>query len=347
MLGRSRYPTLARVRRRRLARAAVPLSAAALLAGLALAGGATSGSLGSTSDNSANSLSAAPDFVGPSASRSVIAKGEGGTPGYVRQGGSYQVYAEVTDSGNPASGVAGVSSDTSSLTPLATATPLAAGSFSIGGLSYNRRGDALVAGTPLSEGTYSYALTSTDAAGNAHTQSGFTVTVDNTAPGAADVQTANGGSTGSSAEAGDAITYSFSEAIEPGTVLSGWDGGATNVVVQLVNELVASNDGIRVFDSSDASQLPLGTVDLGRTDYVGGLTGGEVARFGAAGVPSTMQMSGNTISIVLGTHSGQAPLTAAANGTMSWSPAPAPTDRAGNTVAAGAAGESGGGDSEF
>lgn len=89
-------------------------------------------------------------------------------------------------------------------------------------------------------------------------------------------------------------------------------------VVRLINGLILlGTDGIRVYDAADSTQLPLGDLDLSRADYVGGLLGGETARFGATGTASQMAASGNSLTITLGTHSGQAAHTTAASDTMS------------------------------
>jgi len=345
----ARYPLHALARRRRISSAFTVLAAAALLCGLAVTLGGVFGSFSSTNANPSNNFSTAPDYVAPSAARSVIGKTQGGTPGYIHQGGTYFVYADVSDSGNPASGVASATSNTTNVTTGASATAIASGSFSTGGLSYNRRTTSLTANGALAEGTYTYTLALADNAGNSRTQSGLSVVVDNTAPTASDVQTANaGGGTAGRPESGDTITYTFSEPPDPNSILSGWDGTSTPVVVRIVNGLILlGDDGLRVFDSTDTNQLPLGTVDLGRGDYIGGLLGGEIGRFGATGTASSMAISGNSLTIALGTASGQGATTALGNGTMQWTPSTSATDRAGNAMSGTAGNESGPADKEF
>ncbi len=332
-------------------RRTVPALASMMLVGLVgvtLHAAGVFGAFTANNSSSANSFSTASDYRAPTAGRSVIAKTQGGTPGYIRAGGTYYVYADVTDTGNPASGVSTVTSNTSTLTGLGTSTPLSSGSFSIGGLSYGYRTASLTATSSLVEGTYAYTLTSTDAAANSGTQS-FSVVVDNTAPTAGDVQTANGnGGTPGRAEAGDTITLTYSEPIDPNSIISGWNGSASSVVVRLINGiLLLGDDALRVYDSTNTNQLPLGTVDMGRGDYVGGLLGGETALFGATGSPSTMTASGNSVTITLGTASGQGATTAGGNGTMSWTPSGTATDRAGNGALTTPASESGSADKDF
>ncbi|HVY77608.1 MAG TPA: hypothetical protein VG898_03790 [Solirubrobacterales bacterium] len=305
-------------------------------------------------ENAGNVVSAANDFRAPQVTAVAIGKAAGGASGFVKQGGSYFVYANVAaDTGKPASGIASVRADVHNVTIGATGIPLSAGSFSAGGVAYGYRSAALSADAMLAQGTKSFAVTATDNALNSAGREGM-VSVDNTPPAATDVQTANAGTNGR-AEQGDSLTFSFSEPVEPETILAGWSGGATPVVVHLIdNGLLAlplGNDALQVYDGADTAPLPLGTVDLGRGDYVAGLLGGEL-RFGASGTASTMTMSGNTIAIVFGAYNATPVLdpfrtTAGGAGTMSWTPTATPTDRASNPTSTAAAGESGGADRDF
>jgi hypothetical protein len=286
-----------------------------------------------------NELVAAPDWVAPSASASVIGKSQGGVPGYIRQGGTYMVYANVSDGGAPASGVAGVTANASTVTTGQSATALSAGSFPTGGVTYSHRSGTLTANASLAAGTYAYSLTSKDLANNSRTQSGYTVVVDNTAPTAADVQTANkAGGTAGKPEAGDSITFTFSEPIDPSSILANWEGQATGVVVRMTN---TTGDPLTVFNAANTTQLPLGSVNLGRNDYVT-----ASATFGASGTASTMVLSGNSITISFGTASA-GPSSASTTGTMAWTPSASAYDRAGNAETTTARSETGAADKEF
>ena len=309
-----------------------------LLGASALARQSVWGNFTATAPDAGNSITAATDFRAPTASASAIGKTAGGIAGSIKKGGTYYVYANVSDTGNPASGVSKVTANVSSITSGSTAVALSSGSFSAGGVTYNYRSASLTAGAGLAAGSYSYSLTLTDTAGNFATQSGLSVTVDNTAPSGSDVQTANGSTTAGRAEAGDKISFTLSEEIDPNSILSGWSGSATNVVVRLNN---ATNDTVTIFNSTNATQLPLGSVSLGRSDY----TTANIT-FGATGTASSMVMSGNTVTITLGTQSAAA-TTAAATGTMSWTPSATATDAAGNAVSTTAVTESGTADKEF
>jgi hypothetical protein len=315
--------------------------AAVLLGSAALARQSVWGNFTGTTTNPGNSITAATDFRAPTATASVIGKTTGGVVGQIKKSGTYYVYANASDTGNPASGVSTVTANVNSISSGSTAVALSAGSFSAGGVNYGYRSAALTAGSSLAAGSYSYSLTLTDVAGNSKTESGFGVTVDNTAPTGTDVQTVNGGATNGLAEAGDKITFAFSKAIDPSSILSGWSGSSTSVVVRLNNGSGSNNDTVTVFNSTNVTQLQLGSVNLGRTDY----TGANIT-FGATGTASSMAMSGSTITITLGTQSAAA-TAVTATGTMSWTPSASATDAAGNAVSTTAVTESGAADKDF
>jgi hypothetical protein len=330
-------PARNRAPRRRQRRLAVALLA--VLLGLAATAGVVWALYTDDAASNGNELVAAADWVAPTASASVIGKSQGGAPGYVKQGGTYMVYANVGDSGAPASGISTVSANASTITAAQSAAALGSGSFTIGGVSYGHRSGTLTANGTLAAGTYSYSLTSKDLAGNSRTQGGYTVIVDNTAPTAADIQAANkSGGTAGRAEIGDSVTYTFSEPIDPHSILANWNGQATSVVVRLTN---ATGDPLTVFNATNTTQLPLGSINLGRNDYVT-----SSVTFGAGGTASTMVQSGNSITITLGTASA-ATTTAASNGTMSWTPSASAYDRAGNAETTTARSETGSADREF
>ncbi len=324
--------------RRRRPQLMAGTSLAALLT-LAVAAAAVWAAYTSSAGSNGNELVAAADWVAPTASSSVIGKSQGGVPGFIRQGGAYFVYANVGDSGGPPSGVASVTANASTITTGQSAAALTAGSFSIGGTAYNHRSAALTATASLAAATYNYGLTSKDVAANSRTQAGYTVVVDNTAPTASDVQTTNkSGNTAGRPEIGDTIVFTFSEPIDASSILASWTGASTNVVVRITN---AAGDPLTVFNATNTAQLPLGSVGLGRNDYVT-----ASATFGATGTASTMVQSGNAITVTLGTASA-GPSTASTNGTMSWTPSASAYDRAGNAETTTARSETGSADREF
>ena len=295
---------------------------------------------GATSTSS-NALGANADWIAPTVTTSVVAKAAGGTAGAIAKSKTYYVYANASDTGNPASGTSTLTANVNSLSTSGGSVPLSAGSFTVGGLAYGYRSALLTTKSSILDGTATYSLTTVDAAGNSGIQSNFGVTVDNTVPTGSDVQTANatGGTTGRP-ELGDGVSLTYSEPIEPVSILANWNGAATAVVVRIANG-GTGNDLLTIRNAANSAQLPLGSVNLGRSDYVT-----ATRDFGATGTASQMTRSGNVISIVLGTASG-ATTTAAAAAAMAWTPATAATDLAGNASTATVKTETGAADLDF
>jgi hypothetical protein len=304
-----------------------------------------------STSNASGSVTAAPDWTGPTATASVIAKQTGYLAGAIKQGGTYFVYANVTDSGNPASGVSTVRADVNNVTVGQTNVTMTAGSYSINGVSYAYRSAALTAAAVLSAGSKTYTMNSTDVLGYPGSQN-FSVTVDNTAPSASDIQTTNhAGGVSGKAEIGDTIIFTFSEQIDPQSILAGWTGASTNVVVYLEDGgctlILCGADWIDIYNGG--SQLnSIGWIDLNDAGYTGGSLLGSAPPtiFGATGTASTMVQSGATITITLGTRSGSSADTGTST-TMAWDSATSPYDAAGNANTGTTRNETGGGDREF
>ncbi len=293
------------------------------------------GSLGSTASAAVTVVDTTPPVV----SGAVIAKTAGGTPGYVKQGGTYYIYANANDTAGT-TGTHVVSAVTANVTNITTGSTAVAltttgGPWTVGGVSYAYRSASLTATNPQIAGAKSFTVTATDGAGNTSTAFSGSVVVDNTVPTAMDVQTANHGATIGRAESGDTITYTFSEAIDPSSILSAWTGSATLVTLHLNN--VGGGDTVTIFDSANTTQLNLGIVGLGRAGY----TSSDRIFTG-----STMTMSGSTITIVLGTASG-AVTTVGNTSSMVWTPSTAATDLAGNACTATAVTQTGAAKKQF
>jgi hypothetical protein len=299
-----------------------------LLVGLAAGTGAVWGAFSASTVSAGNEVRSAPDFVAPLTSAATVQKATGGTPGFVRSGSSYRIFAAVTDSGRPSSGIAQVSTGTNGGV---TGTALTAGTYpAVGGVTYTHRSAQQTFGT-IPAGTYGFAMGATDGAGNGRTQTGFSYTVDNTAPAAATVSTANhtGGIVGRP-EAGDTLTLTYSEPIDPISLVAGWEGqAATPVVVRIANDNVffgPYTDVLTIYNAGNTTVLPTGSIDLGRSDYV------TTARtFGASGTSSGLTVSGNDVTVTLGTASG-ATTTSSSTGSLRWTPGSGSTDRAGNPL---------------
>ena len=294
------------------------LAAVTAIAVAAATMGVTFGAFAGQTGVSGNVITAVPDFRGPAVARVAIGKTAGNGLHALRPGVTYFVYAQVADVGTPPSGVSGVTANVSTVTAGQTAVPLLPGSFNAGGQTWNYRGAVLTAGA-LPNGPLGYTVTATDAATNV-TNMGGTVNIDSTAPAPSGIS-ATGGTAGR-LEVGDTLTLTTNDTLDSLTILANWTGGATTVQVRLVNN--AGGDRLEIRNSTGATVLPFGTINLGRTDFVGG--GG--AQFSAA----TMTQSGNTIAVVLGGTVTGTPGTAGGTGTMVWTPSATVTDRAGNAM---------------
>jgi len=152
----------------------------------------------------------------------------------------------------------------------------------------------------------------------------FATASDWVAPTAASIAAANKGTVGTAAgklDAGDTITFTFSEAIDPASILSGWSGASTAVRVRFAD--ASSNDTFTVQDPSGGSTVKLGTVTT-NANYVTASTN----------VSSTMARSadGKSIVVTLGTPA-NLPGPAAGAKNMSWALVAGPKDAAGNALA--------------
>ena len=224
----------------------------------------------------------------------------------------------------------------STVTTGATNVTLTAGSYTVDGVSYNYRTASQTASNPLSATSKAFTITATDVGGNSGTTSGFSVTVDNTVPTGTNIQTTNvsGGTTGR-AETGDTITFTFSEAMEPNSILAGWTGAATPVTLRLVQN--GGGDRVQIRNAADSAALPFGTAFLNQTGYTTANRSFD---------NSTMVMSGSSITITLGTPDG-AVTTAAGTAATTWTPAAGATDWAANACSTTTVTESGAADKEF
>src|SRR4051794_23719340 len=78
-----------------------------------------------TTSNPGNVITGRPDWLPPTISATTVAKNSGYSANYVKQGGTYYVYASVAEpTSNPASGVASVTTDISALTAGQTSAAL-------------------------------------------------------------------------------------------------------------------------------------------------------------------------------------------------------------------------------
>jgi Bacterial Ig-like domain (group 3) len=122
------------------------------------------------------------DNTAPIVSAAAVVTTASGTPGFVKSGGTYAVYANASDGGAPASGITTVTADVSGITAGQTALTLSAcaSSCTIGGVTYGYKSSSKTADT-LSEGSIGFTVAATDKA-SGEAEDSFSVAVDTTAP---------------------------------------------------------------------------------------------------------------------------------------------------------------------
>ncbi|HMJ01765.1 MAG TPA: hypothetical protein VK506_02420 [Conexibacter sp.] len=307
-------------------------AAGACLLALALAGSAvpwTTSSFTASVTNAGNSFAAAAVNTAPDVTAAAIGKSSGGAVGSVRRSGTFYVYANATDD----RGVSMLRATLTNLTGSSTAVTLSAGSWRAGGVSYGWRSAALTASSSLSNGAKSFTVTATDAAGLTDTFTG-SVTADSTSPSARSIATTNkAGGIAGRAEQGDTAVVAFTEAIDSDSLVDGWDGTALDVQVAIVDGGGSSNDLLRVYDEDTLDPdgyLPIGTIDLRRSDFV---MSGSPAVFGlatASGTASRIVLSGATLTITLGSLDLGSSNTSSGNAVERYTPVSTITDVAGN-----------------
>lgn len=195
--------------------------------------------------------------------------------------------------------------------------------------------------TTLTDGAYDFRAVLTDSTGRTTTSDVVSGrSVDNTAARAVDVQTTNGGVAGK-IDSGDTIAFTYSERVNLGTVLSGWDGSATSVNVRVRDGLLISLNPNN--DVLDVTGVNLGSVSLDE-NFVNTLGTINVT---ATMTASTVTVDGVARTVVTLRITSTAGLTASGNGTMTWTPSALVTDLAGNPTSTVAVSESGAGDRDF
>jgi hypothetical protein len=202
------------------------------------------------------------------------------------------------------------SGSTATGTPVQTKTPTRVGA------TWTTTASTLTAGS-----TYTVQATQSDSAGNTGTSTANTFTVDTTKPTATSVSAGNKtGGTAGKIENGDTVTFTYSEPIDPTSVLAGWDGTSTSVKFRFTD--ASTTDTFTVLDSNSLTNVRLGTV-ASRGNYVSATTT----------FTSSMAMSadGKSIVVTLGTPT-SVQLTAVTAKNMVWTFNTSIKDLAGNTI---------------
>lgn len=192
--------------------------------------------------------------------------------------------------------------------------------------------------TNLAQGTYTAQATQSDSSSNTATSAARTFTIDSTAPTPVSMSAVNGSGTAGHLDAGDTITFTFSERMLPSSILSTWNGAsATPVKVRFFNGNGSNADSFTVLDTSNNATLKL---ENGAASGPGGVTLGGSANYvtGTVTFAATMTQSsdGKSFTIALtGSSDNASKITAAAVAakSMTWTPKAGSTDMAGNALA--------------
>jgi hypothetical protein len=214
-----------------------------------------------------------------------------------------------------------LSDGTNTVTPATKAATTGVGTLSWTGVST----------ATLNQGTITFTAWVTTSTATTSPNRTNTYTKDTVAPTASDIQTTNvGGGTIGRMDTGDTVVYTFSEAMDPNSLLAGWNGSSTSVTVAESNS--GGNDTFSITGVND------GTVNM-HANYISG---------NISFTSSTLVMSGATMTATLGTCSNASKLitnSTAAN--MTWAPTGSAKDLAGNTVSTASHTESGALDVDF
>jgi chitinase len=191
--------------------------------------------------------------------------------------------------------------------------------------------------TLLINGSYELRTQATDTLAHVGTSPVLTIQIDNTAPTGSAIQAANGGTAGTM-DAGDSVTFTWSEPMAPASIMAGWVGSSTAVRVRVTNN--ASNDRLDVFNAAGTVRLNTNANQLVQ------LQANWVT--GTVWFNATMLQTGNQVAVTLGsTISGTPRTSVLTTAQISWTPSAAATDLAGNPCSTTVVLETGAPDRDF
>lgn len=277
-----------------------------------------------TTSNPSGTVSAVPDWVAPTASRLVLQKGpsagvtERGMSGYVRPGGTYRICSKFADTGNPASNlkdasIASIASLTANVSDGALNALVAGSSWCPS--TDDRESATLSVDAGVTNGTKTFTVQVRDNALNARTQTG-SVEVDGTPPTAMSFTTANKvNGTVSHPETGDTMTFTFSEPMDPASIIPGWDGSGQRTIRTHFSDQGGQKDDRITLTNTANQRIPLAnTAAASWIDTRQNIANGDFY------FTSTLEVSGNSFVVTFGA--------------ASTAPAAPPTRTDGNTAAA-------------
>jgi peptidoglycan/xylan/chitin deacetylase (PgdA/CDA1 family) len=178
--------------------------------------------------------------------------------------------------------------------------------------------------SPTPDGSYDLRALAADGVGHTTVASNTPFTgrsILNTPPAAKSVSTTDGTpNTKGKAEKGDSVTFTYTEPIQPNSILAGWNGSATAVQVQLSGNN-KTNTAVTVWKSDGSAQLPLASPMLLGAVY----NNSALVVFNG-----TMVQTGSAITVTLGSlASGTVNSKAVTGGTLTWTASSGATNLAG------------------
>jgi hypothetical protein len=186
--------------------------------------------------------------------------------------------------------------------------------------------------TGVADGTYQVRVLATDSLNHTSTSAPITLIIDNNGPNATAIDSANGGTAGR-IDNGDTITFTWNEAIDPASIMGGWNGSSQAIQMRGTNN--GNSDTLDFFTTGGGTHLNLteGTLLDTNANYLSG-----TVNFNA-----TMVMSGNSVIVTIGSQIGTGGVNTGVTTLtdLQWDSANEVTDVLGNAASGNAVTETG------
>jgi hypothetical protein len=191
--------------------------------------------------------------------------------------------------------------------------------------------------TAVAEGGYDLRARATDNGGRTATSAVVANRIVNHAPYASDLQTTNG-TTAGRIDTNDTLRLTYTEAMAPASILSGWTGASQAIQIYVTNNGSADTMDFRNSAGTTRLNLTNTTTDLA-------LAGNFVSA--SAVLNGTMSMSGSVVTVTVGSLISGTMRTNNSTGSMTWRASTASTDVSGLAALNTLATESGTVDKDF
>lgn len=198
----------------------------------------------------------------------------------------------------------------------------------------------------VTDGAYDLRAVMTQGNGALLTSAVVTTAVNNSPLKGVDIQTVNGGTTSGKLEAGDKIVFTFSQQVDPATILAGWNGTARTVVAR-IRDGQLSGAGAKA-DDLTVDSANLGTVKL-NGNFVKNLKNVPLTSTMTIATQSVNGVVRSVVTIALNVSPAQVDVSAAAttSAAMTWMPSSSAKDVFGRACSTAVVTESGSLDKDF